>query len=1557
MKFPMAPTISTTTTRGGRLCTTGSPTAARGGATSWMAPRIALGLFPAVAKQLALQYVLTKVVGAGISHFGLHAEEDVRARYNNEVYAEGSTIRLSAVIVFVFNIAQNFASQMTMSPADTESRDLANSACTVNVVALFMFSLYSAAGGIGSDLVASQQAGGGISPRRYIMWILTTPSLIHAVGIRSRLSHVASEERRARPDSEGDNVVPDFGIPTESSSKSLSTMDTSGDSLRSTELSLQSPFQDERVANIASLTMFVTGFLGIARFVWDHCWAVVPMALLTASFACFGYISCFIWLALSQTKVRRGMGLEGTRDALRNLFLATFSVFPLAHLLAFTGVMDPVMEEKLYCCGDMMMKVLILGNVAVENVFETRESLLRGFKDEQKNKMLEQLQTAVESGDKFISMVSHELRTPIHGIMGLAEALLITPSNRGGGHWDSENSPLTERATETELHSIRAIQKSGRSLLDLVNNLLAHASLRAGGLSLVVEKRPFDIVEVVRHCVEMKHAYLAPGVTISAEVDDDVWSCCRSVPDAYDNSEDGDGCASTASCDPMDKDKSQGRTVMVMGDPMRIEQVILNLVNNAIRHTTMGFVKVRVRRSKLSELVPPGSSGISKDPDTGEALDVKLLPACYRQLSESSDVESDGEDDGEGDTAGAGRERVLCNKAVVIEVRDSGCGISEKDRGDIFGMFCRGNRGCERYEPGVGIGGGGVGLGLTLCQQLVSAHDSNLSVQSVVDFGSAFSFSLACDDTMHNSKKRTIRWSQAPSTNDLRYHVPGSQAKADKVIEETHQTIVEESLREERPEVYIEKTAGSIATDSSSESGKSSIIHLQRGAKSRPPPPAPLLVNQEAASADDCAPASGVVSPSSPSSVIESPILNRTPSGRDRVPTPLKVTRSRLSLGSSGSESPSTIRRRSFVDVLEDHKNSGNARPGRMSCPSGRIKATRVLVVDDNENNLLVMANMLCPNGFEVEMARSGEECLSLLSARIGTDNVPDVVLLDVMMGGISGVECCEQIRQYRGMAEHELPVILVTASESDSVMQNGFLAGATDFLQKPFALTVLLARLESALRLRELFTSTVSRERDRSLLRRMLPETIIDRLESGQNLIADHHNSVTVLFSDIIGFTELSQNCSTSALMLMLNELFSAFDEALDRHGVHKVETIGDAYMCVTGHDGIGNHAERMAAFAREMIDVCDRVKPPFQRTAQRSSDDVSSPRSPRGVTPPEAPSQKLKIRVGMHSGPVHAGVVGTRCPRYCFFGDTVNTASRMESTSFPMAVHVSSTTANLLQNGGGSVETILLGPRCIKGKGIMRTHVLRMGDYLGACKAFAELEAQHPTTELTRTQDESGGVQDESMMAGLYDTSTWVMGSFSGESNAKGGDVVGHRRGIAISDPHRTQLRPPPLELDCSRRDTSNCYCCIAKGMLFASDDAVVTRRSAAGSASFADMFASVSPASSLATASTPSFEEDLESTSALLYLAKYIGVAGEVLHALQHNRATLGTLERLTARDLCTMGVTTPMDAISLLRAATALGTLRQFKAVADTKHRDLHRELEQLKKKKNAKRFGR
>lgn len=373
---------------------------------------------------------------------------------------------------------------------------------------------------------------------------------------------------------------------------------------------------------------------GTARFVWDSFWAVVPLALLVASFACFGYIALFIWLALSEARVRQGMGLEGTRNALRDLFVATFSLFPVAHLLSFTGILDPVMEEMAYCWGDMLMKVIILGNVAVENVFETRQDMLRRVKEKQKNKMLEQLQTSVESGDKFISMVSHELRTPIHGIMGLAEALLMVPKHRGGGPCNGVDgaedadlgSSLSQRATPGELHSIRAIAKSGRGLLDLVNNLLAHASLRAGGTNLVVEKRPFNIAEVVRHCVDMKNPYLASGVTISAEIDDDV--CDGGNNSAIDRKSGGDG-----------------QIVTVMGDPMRIEQVILNLVNNAIRHTTAGFVKVKVRRAKPSELAANEDAKANVAGIVGQWV-INDENKSSRQLSNNrqlSDSDSDGQ--------------------------------------------------------------------------------------------------------------------------------------------------------------------------------------------------------------------------------------------------------------------------------------------------------------------------------------------------------------------------------------------------------------------------------------------------------------------------------------------------------------------------------------------------------------------------------------------------------------------------------------------------------------------------------------------------------------------------------------------------------------------------------------------------------------------------------------------------------------------------------------------------------------------------------------------------
>uniref|UniRef100_A0AAY4EWL4 Guanylate cyclase n=1 Tax=Denticeps clupeoides TaxID=299321 RepID=A0AAY4EWL4_9TELE len=201
-------------------------------------------------------------------------------------------------------------------------------------------------------------------------------------------------------------------------------------------------------------------------------------------------------------------------------------------------------------------------------------------------------------------------------------------------------------------------------------------------------------------------------------------------------------------------------------------------------------------------------------------------------------------------------------------------------------------------------------------------------------------------------------------------------------------------------------------------------------------------------------------------------------------------------------------------------------------------------------------------------------------------------------------------------------------------------------------------------------------------LLYSMLPKPVADDLRQGRTSEAQSYSNATVYFSDIVGFTQLSGSSTPHQVVDFLNKLYTTFDNIIDNYDVYKVETIGDAYMVVSGvpkENGI-HHAGEIASMALDLVGVCHAFQIPHKPTTQ------------------------LKIRAGIHSGPVVAGVVGTKMPRYCLFGDTVNTASRMESTSEALKIQCSASTAELLHTLKGYVLTCR-GSLNVKGKGEMTT------------------------------------------------------------------------------------------------------------------------------------------------------------------------------------------------------------------------------------------------------------
>ncbi|XP_038045395.1 uncharacterized protein LOC119719979 [Patiria miniata] len=212
------------------------------------------------------------------------------------------------------------------------------------------------------------------------------------------------------------------------------------------------------------------------------------------------------------------------------------------------------------------------------------------------------------------------------------------------------------------------------------------------------------------------------------------------------------------------------------------------------------------------------------------------------------------------------------------------------------------------------------------------------------------------------------------------------------------------------------------------------------------------------------------------------------------------------------------------------------------------------------------------------------------------------------------------------------------------------------------------------------------------SLLHEMLPKVVAEQLKLTGQTPAESYDEVTVFFSDVVNFTAMSAISSPMQVIVMLNTLYQSLDALIDRYDVYKVETIGDAYMVVSGAPNRNGrrHAPEMAKLALAIY------------------------REMATLHIPHLPDHTFQLRIGIHTGPCAAGVAGSTRPRYCLFGDTINTASRMESTGEPGRIHISQATREALlrvNNDEGEDEEFyvtLRGTLDIKGKGAMTTYWL---------------------------------------------------------------------------------------------------------------------------------------------------------------------------------------------------------------------------------------------------------
>jgi len=319
----------------------------------------------------------------------------------------------------------------------------------------------------------------------------------------------------------------------------------------------------------------------------------------------------------------------------------------------------------------------------------------------------------------------------------------------------------------------------------------------------------------------------------------------------------------------------------------------------------------------------------------------------------------------------------------------------------------------------------------------------------------------------------------------------------------------------------------------------------------------------------------------------------------------------------------------------------------------------KILIVDDSVENLKLLINTL-KFDYEIVIAKNGEKALGIINS---VDDI-DLILLDIIMPGEkNGYDVCKKIKS--DPCKQHIPIIFLSALSDGEDETLGLEIGGVDYITKPFHPKVVKLRIETQLRVKE------EQEKSKKLLEILLPKNVIKEYNKTGKYVPVMHKNVSILFCDLIGFTEISGNTEPTVLIDELSRVFTQFDQIMEQNGCIRIKTIGDGYMAACGIDNVIDHANRIVQAGIEMINYLKL----------------------------QEGNINWKCRIGINSGQAISGIVGTQRFQFDLMGDDVNIAARVESNAPPMTTTVTKATTNELDLNKYSIKS--LGIKQLKGKG----------------------------------------------------------------------------------------------------------------------------------------------------------------------------------------------------------------------------------------------------------------